>query len=1066
MKTRLTEHSYIRISTVIFILVLFAISSRPAHSQYTPTTITPIPGAALVVGQPVSLSSLFAVQPATYPNELGAIVCFADIGFYLTVSGSACASLSGDPAACPAYSNLPQWTSVTLTATQPTDVGFLLKIADLVFSPNIYGICGSGSPFSFFNYPSPPVCSANCISLELVDYVDFVGVNTNGQATGGQSRHGVSADGVAQLLVRATTSRPGQVAFSLQGTSGYDLGSLSVSSAPTVAVGGTNKAFAIYQAPLDYTTTQGDSSGSRTVTLNAVFTPIGGGQTATQTQTITIVRPPVVLVHGLNSSYVQAWLINGFTAGLQSAMSGLNIQPADYVGTHAAAFSVNNNIPGAAIFSALRQYNAMGYAATQADVIGHSMGGLLTRIWTQNGTPYNNNRTFYRSRSNYYAGNVHKLITIDSPHLGSFWANYIGALTGNFTFTDLANKWGWSINSGAIEDLQTTSQAIATMNGDSHYSNTPASVVVGSDSNIVDCFNPLWGLMNLLGLSIPVLGAPNDTIVAVGSQAPPHSVPQGSTLPFCHTNITSKQEAVTEAVKRLNASAKDTSLFLPFTNGLGGVVQTNPIVAKKTPAAVAQSSSFSITSPSSGAVLAPGSQITVTTQASGGYSPTSIMIGTSEASVQIAAPNNSATITIPNDVAGALAILATAVDAGGVVQSTQVIVQVSPSATLNSIAVSPSFIQLSSQQSAQLSVIGYYSDNVARDITQLVSTSFRSFATTVAAVGQNGVVTGVGPGTASVLVSNSNQYAFAQINGEGTAAGARNTHDFNGDGYSDIAWTDGSGHVAFWLMNSATLVSSGVVGGVPSTWSIVGQRDFDGDGMADLLWHDTSGNSAIWFMNGASLSSAVSVGAIPTSWSVAGTGDFNGDGMGDILWRDSSGNLAVWLMNGATISSSATLGNVPTNWNVVGTGDFNGDGMTDLLWQDNLGNAAIWFMSGTTIASTGGLGNIPTNWSIVGTGDFNGDGMTDIVWRDTLGDTSIWFMNGATISSAGGIGTVPTTWSIALVGDFNGDGMSDLVWRDTSGNTAIWFMNGAAISSTAGVGNVPTNWTVQSVNAE
>jgi FG-GAP-like repeat len=64
---------------------------------------------------------------------------------------------------------------------------------------------------------------------------------------------------------------------------------------------------------------------------------------------------------------------------------------------------------------------------------------------------------------------------------------------------------------------------------------------------------------------------------------------------------------------------------------------------------------------------------------------------------------------------------------------------------------------------------------------------------------------------------------------------ATNTHDFNGDGYSDIAWRDTVGDVAIWLMNGTAIASSGGLGTVPTTWSIVGQRDFDGDGKADLL---------------------------------------------------------------------------------------------------------------------------------------------------------------------------------------------------------------------------------------
>jgi hypothetical protein len=294
-----------------------------------------------------------------------------------------------------------------------------------------------------------------------------------------------------------------------------------------------------------------------------------------------------------------------------------------------------------------------------------------------------------------------------------------------------------------------------------------------------------------------------------------------------------------------------------------------------------------------------------------------------------------------------------------------------------------------------------------------------------------------------------------------------NTHDFNDDGISDILWRDNSGDLAFWLMNGASVLSAGVVSGLPSTWSVVGQRDFNGDGKADLLLRDTSGNIAMWFVNGTAVSSTASVGNLPTNWTVAGVADFNSDGIGDILWRDSSGNIAIWLMNGASVMSAAVLGNLPlATWTVAGTGDFDGDGKADILWRDSTGDIAIWFMNGVTVTSAAGVGNLPAaTWSVVGTGDFNGDGKSDVVWRDTAGDIAVWLMNGASASGAL-LGNAGGTWSVVRTGDYDGNGTSDLMWRDTGGNTAIWFMNGTTVASVAGVGNIPTTWTVQSVNAE
>jgi FG-GAP-like repeat len=286
-------------------------------------------------------------------------------------------------------------------------------------------------------------------------------------------------------------------------------------------------------------------------------------------------------------------------------------------------------------------------------------------------------------------------------------------------------------------------------------------------------------------------------------------------------------------------------------------------------------------------------------------------------------------------------------------------------------------------------------------------------------------------------------------------------HDFNADGMSDILWRDSSGNVAMWLMNGGAVSSASVVGNVPLTWSIVGQRDFNGDGPTDILWTDASGNVAIWLMNGASIASSTLVGNVGTSWSVAGTGDFNSDGKGDILWRDTGGNVAVWLMNGAAISSAILVANVPTNWSIVGSRG------NAILWRDNAGDLALWKMNGGAVASAVSLGNVASNWSIVGAGDFDGDGNTDILWRDSSGNTSIWLLNSTgQVTSNVFVANVPTSWSIVETGDFNGDGKSDILWRDTSGNTAIWMMNGGTISSAVSVANVPTTWTVQGANAD
>jgi FG-GAP-like repeat len=143
-------------------------------------------------------------------------------------------------------------------------------------------------------------------------------------------------------------------------------------------------------------------------------------------------------------------------------------------------------------------------------------------------------------------------------------------------------------------------------------------------------------------------------------------------------------------------------------------------------------------------------------------------------------------------------------------------------------------------------------------------------------------------GPTSITVGPDGAFWFSEqfANRIGRLAVTANTHDSNGDIFSDIQWRDTAGNLGIWLMQGASVLQSGGVGGVPNSWSIVGQRDFNGDFKTDLLWRDNLGNVAIWLMSGNAVLASLAVGNVPTSWTVIGTGDFNGDGKGDLLWRD------------------------------------------------------------------------------------------------------------------------------------------------------------------------------------
>jgi hypothetical protein len=101
-----------------------------------------------------------------------------------------------------------------------------------------------------------------------------------------------------------------------------------------------------------------------------------------------------------------------------------------------------------------------------------------------------------------------------------------------------------------------------------------------------------------------------------------------------------------------------------------------------------------------------------------------------------------------------------------------------------------------------------------------------------------------------------------------SVTGTRN--DLDGDGRADLLWRNtNNGVVAAWLMNGATIGSSGFFGGVPRVWQIAQMGDVDGDGKTDLIWHHTAnGQVAVWKMNGLSITATVFPGSASTDWQI------------------------------------------------------------------------------------------------------------------------------------------------------------------------------------------------------
>jgi len=299
------------------------------------------------------------------------------------------------------------------------------------------------------------------------------------------------------------------------------------------------------------------------------------------------------------------------------------------------------------------------------------------------------------------------------------------------------------------------------------------------------------------------------------------------------------------------------------------------------------------------------------------------------------------------------------------------------------------------------------------------------------------------------------------------------TGDFNGDGRTDLLWSNiYSGEVAVWLISGSSVLQTAIYATVApnSGWTPISFRDVNGDGRTDLLWyHVYTGDVVVWLLDGTRILQSASYGSVPpnSGWTPIGSDDFNGDGRTDLLWSNAyTGDLVVWLLDGPVILQVASYGIVPrdTGWTPIGSGDFNGDGRADLLWSNAYtGDLVVWLLDGPVILQAASYGIVPPNegWTPISTGDFNGDGRTDLLWSNAYtGDLVVWLLDGPVILQAASYGTVPPNegWTPVGCDDFNGDGRTDLLWSHLfTSNTATWLLDGSRVLQGVSYGTLPPN---------
>lgn len=448
---------------------------------------------------------------------------------------------------------------------------------------------------------------------------------------------------------------------------------------------------------------------------------------------IAVYRAPVLLVHGLWDSPETFDEMAQFLKGSGKYTSEMVLQ-ANYETTNDHFISENTTVIPDHIDRMMLGLRYSQFSTGKVDVVGHSMGGLITRSYLERYAACAGSQ-----RNNCYRNDIHKLITIGTPHSGSQLANMVGANSNSKAAVDVLfsifKKKG-STFKGAIDDLKVDSDFIMGLNGQNPLESKVPSHVISTQKYFTQGLENEWSTAillllfpkkTLLSLTFDIAltalfdGDESDLIVARASQEGGLSQQRITHYPNIGHLGQLGATVIRQQVLTLLDGNPNTNQF--SSNGFNPpqlyyVFKQDPF---DFPVSSAGVGTIEVTSPSD-SVISPGSSISLDVHSTGDVEQVFFCIVTQQGIYELSRDSVlsfNRNFLVPDSVYGPLRAFAAGYDSLGIIALDTLDFWVEPQGVITSLEIEPSELYLAAGRLGGYQVFGNYSDGTRREITHL-----------------------------------------------------------------------------------------------------------------------------------------------------------------------------------------------------------------------------------------------------------------------------------------------------------------------------------------------------------